>query len=296
MSILKNKNVFLHKNSEMKKLIIIVVICLLTLLLVSLYYYNRWKPLWVLEEPKAFYSIIHHHDDTLRIVMIGDSWVGMRTDTCNNLFQARLSKMIDKPVKLKTKGKGGEKSRGVYQLMYEEVGFGTKPLLSEGANYCVVIAGINDAAVNLGKKQYVHHMQLIIVFLLANGIRPVLIEIPDVNIWNVYGGKPVKDLMVDYIKSLMTGCEMYHYHEYREALYSMLVKEHLLNQVVYVPMNCWNGEGKMLNLSLFIDDMIHLNHNGYEKLDNCIALAIANDLKQLQDSALVNYPMGKDAQ
>lgn len=296
MSILKNKNVFLHKNSEMKKLFIIVVICLFTLLLVSLYYYNRWKPLWALEEPITFYSVTHHQDDTLRIVMIGDSWVGMRTDTLNKLFQARLSEKVCRPVKVQTKGKGGEKSRGIFRLLFEEDGFGTKPLLLSGANYCVIFAGINDAAANLGEKQYIHHMQLIVDFLITNGIRPVIIEIPDVNIWTIYGEKPVKDLVGDYFKSLMTGCEMYHYHEYREALYSMLVNKHLLNQVVYVPMICWNGGSKMLNISLFTSDMIHLNRIGYEKLDNCIALAIANDLKQSQDSALVNYPMGKDAQ
>ena len=137
---------------------------------------------------------------------------------------------------------------------------------------------------------------MILDFLLTNGIRPVIVEVPDVDIWTIYGNKPPKDLLADYIKSTMTRCKMYHYHEYREALYTMLQNEQLLDKVVLVPMTGWNGEGDILNPSLFMEDKIHLNHKGYEKLDYCIAVAIANDLKQFQDSALVNYPMCKDSQ
>ena len=250
----------------------------LTILFVGLYYYLRWKPLWSYEESRILYPISHHHDDTLRIVMIGDSWVGMRTDTLNTLFQKQLSAISGRPVILKSKGKGGEKSRGIYQLMFEEDGLGTKPLLKSGADYCVVFAGINDAAANLGKKQYIYHMRLIIDFMLKNGIRPILAEIPNVNIWNVYGGKPIRDLVVDYVRSLMTRCGMYHFSEYREALLVML-KDYKKDSVLYFPMNTWNGSSPNPNVSLFLSDQIHLNQQGYIKLDSCICAAISQDLK-----------------
>lgn len=253
------------------------MISMLAIIFVSLYYYYRWKPLWSYEEPRSFYSISHHHDDTLRIVMIGDSWVGMRTDTLNNLFQKRLSSISGRPVILKSKGKGGEKSRGIYQLLFEEKGFGTKPLLVSGADYCIVLAGINDAAANLGKEQYVYHMKLIIDFLLANDTRPVLVEIPNVNIWTIYGRKPVKDLLGDYIKSIMTGSEMYLFSDYRDALLSMLKTYNDL--VISVPMIEWNGNSRDLNKNLFLSDQIHLNMQGYLKLDSCIINEIQKDLQ-----------------
>lgn len=258
------------------------------MIFVGLYYYNRWKPLWSYEDPRTFYSINHHHDDTLRIVMIGDSWAGIRTDTLNNMFQVRLSEMTNKPVKIKTKGKGGEESRRIYQLMFEEGGFGTKSLLMSGPDYCVVFAGINDAALNLGTKQYVHHMKLLLDHLCANNIRPILIEIPNVNIWTVYGEKPLKDLLGDYIKSLMIGCGMYRFSEYREALLSMLKDSDLIDSVLYVSMCEWNGDDAELNKSLFLYDQKHLNSQGYQKLDSCISKAIYQDLKQSQDTAFVN--------
>jgi len=262
-----------------RSLLVIVMISLLAMIFVSLNYYYRWKTLWSYEEPRTIYPIIHHHDDTLRIVMIGDSWVGMRPISLNNLFQKRLSAISGRPVTLKSKGKGGEKSRGIYQQMFEEDGLGTKPLLESGADYCVVIAGINDAAANIGKKQYIYHMKVIIDFLLKNGVRPILIEIPNVNIWNVYGGKPIKDLGVDFTRSLMTRCGMYHFPEYREALRLMLEDSKLLDSVIIVPMNGWNGKEYDLNKQLFLDDQIHLNQQGYLKLDSCIMNAIIRDLQ-----------------
>ena len=262
-----------------KSLLVIVIVSLLAIIFVSLYYYLRWKPLWSYEEPRVIYPITHLHDDTLRIVMIGDSWVGMRMDTLNNLFQKRLSAISGRPVILKSKGKGGEKSRGIYQLMFEENGLGSKLLFTSGVDYCVVIAGINDSAANLGKKQFTHHMRLILDFLLKNDVRPILIEIPNVNIWNVYGGKPIKDLVVDFTRSLMTGCRVYHFPEYREALRLMLEDSQLLDSVIIVPMNSWNGKDYDLNKQLFLDDQIHLNCQGYLKLDSCIMNAIIRDLQ-----------------
>lgn len=266
-----------------------IVICLA---LGGLLFYlnNRWKAMWALSPEKPVYKIELCKDDTLRVVMIGDSWVGMRTDTLNNLFQVRLSNILGKPVILRTKGKGGEKSRGVYQLMFEENGYGTKPLLSSGADFCVVFAGINDAAANLGIKQFIHHMKLIIDFLLANNIRPVIIEIPDVNIWSVYGNKPIKDLVVDCLKSVMTGCRVYCYSDYREALYEMLVKEYDSDSISYVSMNDWNGD-VFLNPSLFMSGSIHLNRYGYERIDKSIAETIFRDLQHTKKSTLFNKPM-----
>ena len=165
--------------------------------------------------------------------------------------------------------------------MFEEEGLGTKPLLESGADYCIVFAGINDAAANLGKKQYKYHMSLIIDLLLKNGVRPILIEIPNVNIWNVYGGKPIKDLVVDFTRSLMTRCGMYHFPEYREALRLMLQDSKSSGPVIYVPMNGWNGKDYDLNKQLFLDDQVHLNQQGYIKMDSCIINAIMRDLQKL---------------
>lgn len=262
----------------MKKIFDIILVFLIIVIIAGLFFYNRWKPLWTLEAPQKSYNITYLQDDTVRVIMIGDSWVGMRTDSINNLFQTKLSEKINRPVILKTNGKDGEKCHGIYHLMFQEDSCGTKPLFISGADYCVVFAGINDAASNLGVKQFVYYMRHIIDFLLINKIRPVLIEIPDINFWTIYDEKPLKDLVGDYVKSLMTNCGMYHFSEYREALHSMLKDNNMIDSVIMVPMRGWNGEGFDVNKHLFLEDQKHLNHHGYIKLDSCIVDVIQNDL------------------
>ncbi len=265
----------------MKNVVLIVLLCLVVvMLLLCFYYYNRWKVIWELEEPRPVYSVHHHDDDTLRIVMIGDSWIEMHTEQhLDTILQDQICKLTSRPVLVKAKGKGGMRSRGIYDLMFKSDGYGTKPLIVSGADYCVISAGINDASANLGTRQYCHYMKLIISHLLENEIRPIIIEAPDVNIWKLFGQRPFKNIAIDSLRSFMTGCRMYHYAEYREALRKTLDDDHLTGSVVYVSMYGQNGNGTEMDKNLFLDDQIHLNRKGYELLDSCIASAITADLK-----------------
>ena len=264
----------------MKNVVLIGFLCLVVvMLLLCLYYYNRWKVLWELEEPRPIYAVHHQDDDTLRVVMIGDSWIEMHTEQhLDMILREQISKLTLRPVQVKAKGKGGMRSRGIYDLMFKSRGYGTKPLIVSGADYCVISAGINDASANLGTRQYCHYMRLIIDFLLENEIRPVIIEAPDVNIWKLFGQRSLKNIAIDSLRSIMSGCGMYHYAEYREALRKSLKDGHLYDSVVFVSMYGLDANGTTMDKSLFLDDQIHLNRKGYELLDSCIASAIAGDL------------------
>ena len=281
------KKLYLCRNSvcNMNRILIIVLIvvmpCIMILLLASLYFYYRWKVLWELEEPRPLYSVFHSDTDTLRVIMIGDSWAEIHSELqMDSVLEEHLCLLTSQTVEVVSKGKGGMRSRGIYNLMFKTDGYGTKTLIESGADYCIISAGINDASANLGTRQFCYYMNLIIKLLLSNGIRPVIIEAPDVNIWKLFGKRPYKSILVDYIRSLMTGCGMYHYAEYREALKDMLINDQLMDSVVYVSMNGWNGVGMAINLDLFLDDQLHLNRKGYEMLDSCIASAIASDLRK----------------
>lgn len=265
----------------MRKILIACFICVLIILSLFKYYQYRWKNLWVFEDERVPYAIECHHDDTLRVAMIGDSWAGMHSiNKMDSFLQTKLSNLINLPVKMISKGKGGEISRGIYQLLFDEnEKDGTKPIITSGIDYCIVSAGINDAADNLGPCLFCYHMRLILRFLLFNHIRPVVIEIPDINLWYSYGGKPFKDLISDYVRSLMSQCEMYQIKEYRDSLRFMLVSEDLMDSVIYIRMNDWSGSGPTINKQLFLDDQIHLNKMGYQLLDSCIVNAINADLK-----------------
>lgn len=264
----------------MRKVLIGCFISIIIVFAFILYYQYRWRNLWVFENEQEPYPVIHYIDDTLRIAMIGDSWAGMHAYfMMDSVIRLRLSNLTSFPVKMISKGKGGEKSRGIYQLLFEENDeYGTKTIIASGINYCIISAGINDAAANLGTRLYCYHMRLILNFLLSNNICPILIEVPDVNIWKVYREKPLKDLASDYIRSLMSHCKMYQIEEYRDSLYSMLVNEKYLDSIIYIHLDEWNSNGTKINEQLFLSDQVHLNKYGYELLDSCIAIAIATDL------------------
>lgn len=262
---------------------IIVGITFLVFLFIEcayIYYYSRWKHLWALESRIPPYKVTHDVHEGVKVLLIGDSWAGIHHETgmdacLNDLLESETKK----PAVVTSKGKGGERIKGIYHLMFASDGYGTRTLLTEAPDYCVIFAGINDAAANLGTRQYCYYYRLILDFLLVNHIRPVVVEIPDVNIWQIYGKKPVRDLMSDFVKSRMTECRMYQFTKYREALYFMLLRENLMEKIVYVPMTDWNADSPNIDKSIFLDDQIHLNRQGYEKLDACIAKAIAKDLQ-----------------
>ena len=261
--------------------IAIGILFIFFILLIGLYcyYYNRWKPLWALEEEKETYEVVHHYDDTLRIVMIGDSWVGMRTNSNNNQLQKQLTQITKRPSIVKTKGTGGAKSREIYLQMFENGDNGTRQLFIDGPDYCIIFAGINDAAANLGTKEFCHHYKLILQFLLKNNICPIIIEIPNVNIWKTRQEKPWKDLACDYVKSTMTRCSMYRFSDYREALHKMLIDEQMLDDIIFVSTSKWYKKSD-LKQEIFLEDQVHLNKRGYTLMDSCIAVCISDYLNR----------------
>ena len=161
--------------------------------------------------------------------------------------------------------------------MFERGAYGTQSILLSCPDYCIIASGINDAAANLGIRQFCYYYKLILELLLENHIRPIIIEIPNVDIWTINQYKPLKDIVSDFMKSIMVGCGMYEIEEYRKALQQMLREEDLISQVLYIPMISWNGQEPELNKSLFLDDRIHLNVHGYRLLDSILVCSIVDD-------------------
>ncbi len=261
----------------MKKYTIVFFLLVIAVLGSLSFYYFRWKHLWDKEKPIPRYIVKRNNDDTIRVLLLGDSWAANHSGF-DSFLCSKIQAKVSKPVVVKSRGKGGEKSRGLYRLLFDNDSLGMRELIELGADYSVVFAGINDAAANLGTTQFCYHYMLILDFLLNNGIRPVVIEIPDVDIWHLYCDKNLKDLVADYLKSVMTGCKMYEMSSYRESLYKNLSDNGYLDSVIYIPTTLWNDKGQTINLNLFLPDKIHLNIEGYKKLDECLAEAIIGDI------------------
>jgi len=244
----------------------------------------RWKDILAPVTFMAPYALETHHADTLQVLMIGDSWAGMHHDFDTVLYHD-LANILTMPVRVKSMGRGGAKSKEIYYLMCDRTaspsdlsgGYGIQKLLKQGADYCVVMAGINDAAANLGIDYYCRNLQAVVDFLIHLKIKPVIMEMPFVDIRGLYRGKPLHDKLVDWFRSLMTQCRMYDVEPYSQAMLAKFQEMERNNEVVIVRKNLWNEKGCRDERGLYLQDRIHLNSHGYTLLDSCLAVAISED-------------------
>lgn len=238
-----------------------------------------------------------HHDDTLRIAFIGDSWADYHTILSGDTMMTNAARRIyHKPIKTVTRGKKGALSKEVYFFMYssktEEHSYEpdrcTQPLIEDHPDYCVIFAGINDVTYLRPTSFYAENMQLIINLLLHNNIHPVVMEIPIVDFTEPMTRKSLRDRCFYFVRSLLMGTINNECTDYHDALNQMLVKKGIKDSVLYIAAKQWNPAGST-DSTMFLEDRLHMNLNGYHLLDSCIASEIIRDYVSRQSSTSKAY-------
>ena len=69
-------------------MVVLIVVIFFIFMIASLYvyYYCRWKHLWAMDVSISSYEIKSRTDDTLKVVMIGDSWAGMHQENGMDIY------------------------------------------------------------------------------------------------------------------------------------------------------------------------------------------------------------------
>jgi lysophospholipase L1-like esterase len=248
---------------------------------VVLWYAWKWQPFFKPVKEQQVYMVQGHNSDTLLIGMIGDSWTGLhKAWHSDSLVSDEWTTQLGRPVRFASCGKGGANSGDIYRLMFRQNlpidSFTSQDLLMQRPDYCVLTVGINDANQNAGTKYYCANYHLIIRHLLKCGIRPIIIEVPDVDLEHVYGDKPLKDRISDAYKSILIGTKLYNVSTYRQAWKNYLDKSGLIDSVIYIGHNSWNPKG-FRDSALYLQDRIHLNGQGYARLDSCVISIIQSE-------------------
>jgi len=241
-------------------------------------------------EELPFYHIgSRPDDDTLRVVIIGDSWAENHMKfNCNALFQQYASRWINTPVKCMTKGKEGALSKEIYHYMFRSYtqedpwmqNFCTQPLLEEHPDYCVVMSGINDTWKKRPVSYYTGNYRLIIRLLLANNIRPVIMEIPDFEMGKWLDENRKRQRMTYRIYSYFTHVVEDDITPFRNGLRKMLTDTGLGDSILFIPAAHWLPKGHHYSEDIYQTDHIHLTYQGYHLLDSCIAAEIITDYKK----------------
>jgi len=241
-------------------------------------------------EELPFYRVgTRPDDDTLRVAVIGDSWAEYHmTLSCDTLFVQYAKRLTSKPVKCMTRGKGGAKSKDVYYYMFrshtQEYSWMhdicTQPLLEEHPDYCVVMVGINDSWKKRPVSYYTGNYRLIIRLLLANNIRPVVMEIPDFEMTDWINVHSKRQRYLYRIYSYFNNVVEDDITPFRNGLRKMLKDTGLGDSVVFIPADHWIPQGHKYSEEIYQTDHIHINYQGYHILDSCIVTEIISDYQK----------------
>lgn len=228
----------------------------------------------------------HPNDDTLRVAIIGDSWAAFHlTLGCDTLFQQYGAKWTKKPIKCMSNGTGGAKSKEVYYYMFRDhtqepawmQAVCTQPLLEQHPDYCVIMVGINDTWKKRPVSYYTGNYRLIIRLLLANDIRPVVMEIPDFEMGEWLNTHRRRQRLLYRLYAHFTGVVEDDITPFRKGLRKMLKDTRLGDSVLFIPGDRWIPHGHHYSEDFYQEDHVHINYQGYRVLDSCMVSEIMND-------------------
>ena len=235
------------------------------------------------EEFVSEHQDVEHNNDTITVIFIGDSWASYHSQYDHHL-KSCIETKINKPTKVISKGTVGAKTKTIYNKMHDCSPSGTKDIIKLSPNYAIVSAGINDAVAKMGTENYCYHYNLIIKELLSAGIKPIIIDMPQVDYKAIYQRGSIIAHIRHHISSWYTGAPLWSFEDYRTALKSQLNRNGLSKQIIYIPASEWNPEGYKDSRMLYKEDHVHLNEKGYLLLDSCITSYIYHDIISTHDS------------
>ena len=222
--------------------------------------------------PYPDYDIAKRHDDTLRILLIGDSWAFYHSEhPCRLSMQ--IERQLCRPVTISSIGFCGARSKTIYERMFSDGEVSHKPGLLQSPDYCLVMAGVNDCYTKTGSTAYRENMELIIKFLLGHQIRPIVFDIPDFDIYGAYRRQTFSKKCLRKLSMAVTGDCVNCIPAYREALANLILEHQWEDSLIHIKSTDWNDRPE-----LYKSDCLHLNDTGYQVLDSCLSAIILHDL------------------
>ena len=245
-------------------LIILLIIITITCIAIGYAFYEYYTP----PTEREAYKIPRHHDDTLRIAYIGDSWAAMHKE--HECIIARMVEdSIHRPVKISSFGIHGKTSKEIYDNLFDNKDMHS--FMMQGYDFCLISAGINDTYKKMSANYYRVSMGSIIHFMLTNHIHPIILDIPDYDIVKAYYRQLSVRKLLRMISMFITESQMDCKQEYRNTLTELVNNFKNNNHISILKYQEWNNNYCNDIKKYYLGDGMHLNKMGYEKLDSCIA-------------------------
>lgn len=247
------------------------------------------EELFVADELPIYDIGPHPNDDTLRVAVIGDSWAEYHASLeCDTIFCRYAKKLTSRPVKGFSRGHSGKITKEIYYEMFTDhtvehswdIDRCLQPLIEQHPDYCIIMAGINDMRLCKPADFYTGNYRLMLNLLIKNGIRPVVMEMPSVDLKYFHENRRFYRRWMFDVVALWTKIDYSSAQVYREAMKNMLHETGLDEKVLFIPMSAWNSGGIDANPELYLDDRLHLNLDGYHVLDSCMAYDVVKDYQK----------------
>ncbi len=254
----------------MKKILIVLVIIVLSAICVicGTKGYSYYSP--AIE--RNIYQTAQHHDDTIRIAYIGDSWAfGHQFHECK--IADILSKELSRPVCVSSYGIGGLTSKEIYHALFELDSL--RHFMERGYDYCYISAGINDTYKKMSTTYYKNSMDCIIRLLLTNKIHPIIQEIPNYNINKTYENQKTEKKLIRQFSMLINHTKLDCKQDFRDVLDELINEKGYNDKISVIRYKSWNKEYENDLKRFYLDDGMHLNEEGYEVLDSMIAKTVS---------------------
>ncbi len=245
------------------KLIISLIVFIAICIMLGAKLHSYYTP----AQMHSTYQTIQHHDDTIRIAYIGDSWAfGHQFHQCK--IKELLENKLQRPAIVSSYGIGGLTSKEIYHALFEMDNL--KHFIQQGYDYCFISAGINDTYKKMSISYYQKSMDCIIQFMLANYIHPIILEIPDYNIIKTYKNQKTDKKLLRQISMFINDTDLDCKQQFRAALDELVQENGYQDKVSIVRYKSWNKNYEDDLKNLYIEDQMHLNEKGHSVLDNAI--------------------------
>ena len=257
------------------KRILLTGISLCTVLLIIYYttiaYYYFAPP-----KHKTPYQIRKIDNDTIRVAYIGDSWAYMHQKQERCLIPQIIEEQTQRPTRVYSYGLGGRTSKEIYEALFTDNRL--RMMLEQGAEYGFISAGINDINKKMSIQYYQESMDGIISFLLSNHIHPVILEIPDFDVFKAYRGLQTNRKILRKLSMTINNIPLDCKQMYRDALEELIQKKSYQDKVSIIRYKSWNRNYSDDQKRLYLSDGVHLNDYGYSILDSVIAKEILTNI------------------
>lgn len=223
-----------------------------------------------------YFTVASDRDSTLTIGIIGDSWVAEeKLDSI--LHYGLLGNKITNNII--SSGHPGARSKIIYQNLFglNDESHSSKFILEKRPEYCIVIAGVNDAAGQVGSEYYSYHVSQIVETLLHYKIKPVLVSLPEFGIEETIENMDIVSKSRNEISAYFNNDGVIdNIKIYRSSLNKALETSRLSDSIIMIDFDNICTEYSK-NKELYMNPA-HLSKSGNLRLGNLIIDNLKNDL------------------